>query len=53
MPCASEAQNHFKIKSWPPEELGTLPVKPLKAGGRPRGPVRVGLGLKWIQLGPL
>lgn len=27
-----EAQNHFKIKSWPPEELGTLPVKPLKAG---------------------
>jgi len=27
-----EAQNHFGVKSWAAEELGNLPVKPLKAG---------------------
>lgn len=27
-----EAQNHFGVKQWAAEELGNLPVKPLKAG---------------------
>ena len=27
-----EAQNHFGVKTWAAEELGNLPVKPLKAG---------------------
>ena len=27
-----KAQNHFGVKSWAAEELGNLPVKPLKAG---------------------
>ena len=27
-----EAQNHFGVKTWAAEELGNIPVKPLKAG---------------------